>query len=92
MNSYTIQSTQNDLIRQILQVQDMNILERIKKLLCRENHAVEEAYPTILAEEEAHYKTRAEIMADMEEAFKTAKLAREGKIEGRPIEELLNEL
>ncbi len=92
MNSYTIQSTQNDLIRQILQVQDINLLERIKTLLYKESEVTEEASSNILAEEEVRYKTRAEIMADMEEAFKTAKLAREGKIEGRPIEELLNEL
>lgn len=37
-------------------------------------------------------KTKAEIIADLKEAFIIAKAAREGKIKGRPVEELLNEL
>lgn len=37
-------------------------------------------------------KTKAEITADLKEVFIIAKAAREGKIKGRPVEELLNEL
>lgn len=36
--------------------------------------------------------TKEEILSDLEEAFQTAKLVREGKVKGRPIEMLLNEL
>lgn len=46
----------------------------------------------IVAEEEVPYRTKAEILAGVEEAFEHAKLARDGKVQGRPIEELLNEL
>lgn len=46
----------------------------------------------IVAEEEVPYRTKAEILTGVEEAFEHAKLARDGKVQGRPIEELLNEL
>lgn len=37
-------------------------------------------------------KTKAEVMTELKEAFLVAKAAREGKIKGRPVKELLNEL
>ena len=36
--------------------------------------------------------TKAEIMAEMKEAFRYAKAVQDKKAEGRPVEELLNEL
>ena len=38
------------------------------------------------------YMTKSEIMDGLSEACKDIKLMREGKLKGRPIEELLNEL
>ena len=56
----------------------------------RENE--DNAALSIAAEEPTPYYTKAEILAGFDEACKDIKLAREGKLEGRPIEELLNEL
>mgnify|MGYP001782449198 CR=1 FL=1 len=39
-----------------------------------------------------HEMTKAEIMAEMKEAFRYAKAVQDKKAEGRPVEELLNEL
>lgn len=36
--------------------------------------------------------TKAEILSDFSEACQDIKLAREGKLQGRPLEDLLNEL
>ncbi len=36
--------------------------------------------------------TKAEIMAEIKEAFRYAKAVQDKKAEGRPVEELLNEL
>lgn len=51
----------------------------------------EETVNTV-SEEMVPYKTKTEVLADWEEACNTIKSAREGKIKGRPVEELLNEL
>ncbi|MBQ4520243.1 MAG: hypothetical protein II999_06505 [Bacteroidaceae bacterium] len=67
------------------------VLAYIKELVKqRENE--DNAALSIAAEEPAPYYTKAEILAGFDEACKDIKLAREGKLEGRPIEELLNEL
>ena len=52
------------------------------------------AYAKKLVEKkaEAPIMTKAEIMAEMEEAFHFAKLVKEKKTKGRPVEELLHEL
>ena len=47
---------------------------------------------TMVAEDEEPYMTKSEIMDGLSEACKDIKLMREGKLKGRPIEELLNEL
>jgi len=46
----------------------------------------------ILSEGEVPYMTKAEILSDFSEACQDIKLAREGKLQGRPLEDLLNEL
>ena len=55
------------------------------------------AKPVELTEEDKKaardsYMTKSEIMDGLSEACKDIKLMREGKLKGRPIEELLNEL
>lgn len=56
------------------------VLKYIKKVLTKK------------AEEEAPAMSKEEILADLEEACHYAKLARDKKMKGKPIEELLNEL
>ena len=51
-----------------------------------------EAVSTMVAEDEEPYMTKSEIMDGLSESCKDIKLMREGKLKGRPIEELLNEL
>ena len=82
MATINLQMEQNDIIRRVLNIEDTNLLTQIKNFI------------TECAPEDDDYrpKTKAEIMADLKEAFIIAKAAREGKIKGRPIEELLNEL
>lgn len=61
------------------------VLNFIKKLIVKqekENQAVE-TY---------HEKTKQELIDDMQEVCSQIKLARAGKIKGRPLEEVLNEL
>ncbi|MBQ4621436.1 MAG: hypothetical protein IJB28_02160 [Bacteroidaceae bacterium] len=67
------------------------VLAYIKKLV-KQRESEDHAALSIAAEEPAPYYTKAEILAGFDEACKDIKLAREGKLEGRPIEELLNEL
>ena len=67
------------------------VLAYIKKLV-KQRESEDHAALSIAAEEPAPNYTKAEILAGFDEACKDIKLAREGKLEGRPIEELLNEL
>lgn len=73
---------QIELIREILDIKNVKVLESVKKMLI---HAK-------AAEDEKSYMTKNEIMDGLAEACKDIKLMREGKLKGRPIEELLNEL
>lgn len=76
-------------------IQSMSLTSSNKRWLAeklQQSAEAEEPACGIAAEEYVPYASKAEIMAGMEEAFKVAKLAREGKVTGRPVEELLNEL
>ena len=87
MAAMTLEAEKNELIRRILDVNDIDILEKIKKLLYQEEKNID-----IVAEERVPYRTKAEILADFDEACKEMKQAQEGKLEGKPLEDLLNEL
>ena len=82
MATINLQVEQNDIIRRVLTIEDANILTRIKDFIS-ENAPTNDDYRP---------KTKAEVMTELKEAFLVAKAAREGKIKGRPVEELLNEL
>lgn len=82
---------QNELIREILDIKNVKVLESVKKMLIHAKKERESA-STLAAEDEKSYMTKSEIMNGMAEACKDIKLMREGKLKGRPIEELLNEL
>jgi hypothetical protein len=82
MATINLQVEQNDIIRRVLTIEDANLLTRIKDFIS-ENAPTNDDYRP---------KTKAEVMTELKEAFLVAKAAREGKIKGRPVEELLNEL
>lgn len=87
MNTISLESMQNELIREILNTDNMQVLEKLKKVLRHDTKM-----PDLVAEDAEPYMTKAEIIADLKEVCKDLKLAREGKLKGRPIEDLLNEL
>ena len=82
MATINLQVEQNDIIRRVLTIEDANLLTRIKDFIS-ENAPTNDDYRP---------KTKAEVMTELKEAFLVAKAALEGKIKGRPVEELLNEL
>lgn len=87
MNTLEMDAYKAELAREILLTDNWNLLDKVKRLISREAKKREAA----LKEEEGEM-TKEEILSDLEEAFQTAKLVREGKVKGRPIEMLLNEL
>ena len=83
MSTITLESIQNELIREILDIKNVKVLESVR--------TVSYTHLTLPTDEEP-YMTKSEIMDGLSEACKDIKLMREGKLKGRPIEELLNEL
>lgn len=67
------------------------VLSLVKRLAAQKEEA---SYPSVVAEEAEEYRSlsKAEVMENIRQAFKDAKLIREGKMKGRLAEELLNEL
>ena len=70
---------------------NVKVLESVRKTLVHAKKEME-SVSTMVAEDEEPYMTKSEIMDGLSEACKDIKLMREGKLKGRPIEELLNEL
>ena len=90
-NTMSLEAVQTELIRDILNVSDIHILEKLKSVLRREaNKADENAM--MVAEDEVSYMTKDEILANFDQACKELKLNLEGKLEFKDAEELLNEL
>ena len=77
-----------ELARTILTTEDYDLLDKIKQLIGlqdrKEDTAKEECGDADM--------TKEEILEELKDAFRTAKLARERKAKGRPIEELIHEL
>lgn len=95
MNATTIQSSQNDLIRQILGIEDAEVLKRIKKYIAKTAKKVQfRTQPLIESEinETIPDLTKEELVDDLNAMCEQIKLVRAGKLKGRPVEELLNEL
>ena len=67
------------------------VLAYIKELV-KEREKEGNATLSIVAEEPAHYYTKAEILAGFDEACKELKAQMDGKLEFKPTEESLNEL
>ena len=99
MTTMELNAMRCELAREILNVDSSEMLQKLQRYFKRlkkeqptKPYAIQEESSMVVAEDEVPYRTKAEILAGVEEAFECAKLAREGKIKGRPIEELLDEL
>ncbi len=86
-----IAAEKNSIIRQLLDVNDAEVLEQVKQLLRRENR---KQSVDIVAEPDEEYKalSKKEITADINEMCNQIKLARDGKLQGRPLKDVLDEL
>ena len=90
-NAMSLEAVQTELIRDILNVSDVLLLEKIRKMLRREEEKAEQG-TLCVAEEEVPYMTKAEILANFDQACKELKFNLEGKLEFKDAEELMNEL
>ena len=90
-NVMSLEAVQTELIRDILNINDVLVLEKVRKMLRREEKKAEQD-TLCVAEEEVPYMTKAEILANFDQACKELKLNLEGKLEFKDAEELLNEL
>ena len=90
-NTMSLEAVQTELIRDILNVSDIHILEKLKFMLRREEKKAEKSV-MMVAEDVVPYMTKAEILANFDQACKELKLNLEGKLEFKDAEELLNEL
>lgn len=90
-NAMSLEAVQTELIRDILNVSDVLILEKIRKILRNEEKFAEQSNSCV-AEEEVPYMTKAEILQNFDQACKELKLNLEGKLEFKDAEELLDEL
>lgn len=88
----TLETMQNEVIRDILNIDNLHVLEKVKKMLHREGQKAESTVPSIVSEDAEPYMTKAEILEGLAEACKELKQNLEGKLEFKPAEELLNEL
>ena len=97
MTTTTLESLQNEVIRDVLNVRDVHILKKLKNFLrCEERktheYAASKPASAVASEEAEPYMTKEEILANFDQACKELKLNLEGKLEFKPAEELLNEL
>ena len=90
-NVMSLEAVQTELIREILNVSDVLVLEKIKRMLRREERKAEQGTMCI-EEEEVPYMTKAEILANFDQACKELKLNLEGKLEFKTLEEALDEI
>ena len=90
-NAMSLEAVQTELIRDILNVDDVLVLEKIRKMLRREEKKAEQG-TLCVAEEEVPYMSKAEILANFDQSCKELKLNLEGKLELKNAEDLLNEL
>ncbi len=87
MDAASLQVTQNNLIREILGITDINVLERLEQFLRRDKV---ESYGGVVAEEPCMGKT--EILSHIDQACKEYQLIKQGKLKAISKEELLYDL
>ena len=77
----------------MLNINDINVLKKVKNLLKREERKVPRVeVPSVVSEDEVPYMTKEEILANFDQACKELKLNLEGKLELKKAEDLLDEL
>lgn len=86
MTALNIQAAQNEIIRQVLNTQDIRLLDKMRKLF-----AGKEADEACMVQEEP-CMTKEEILSGFDNALHELKSYREGKLELKPLEDVLNEL
>lgn len=90
MSTMALEVEKNELIRRILDVDDIAILKKVKSMLNSEEKNV-----NCVADEAVPYhriKTKAEVLEDLDAACKELKLNLEGKLEFKSLEDALNEI
>ena len=93
MATMTLEALQNELIRELLDVRDINLLKKVCDLLRHETPGYEVAEPTsVVAEDQEPYMSKEEILANFDHACKELKLNLEGKLEFKTLKEALDEL
>lgn len=94
MSAAAIESAQLSLIQEILGVKDMSILSGTAEYLRNALHKVVPHVETVNVEvdESVPDLTHEELVEDLNAMCEQIKLVRAGKLKGRPVEELLNEL
>ena len=85
----TLDTLRNDVVRQILGMEDINILKKVRDLIARETS---KALSVGTVEEDYVPQTKEEILIGLREACNELKLHREGKLEFKTLEEVLDEL
>lgn len=86
MGTVALEALQNEVIREVLNVRDISVLKKVKKMLLPEGGA------DAVAEDEVPYLTKEEILANFDQACKELKQNLEGELEFKTAEELLDEL
>ena len=93
MSAVLLETLQNEVIRDVLNINDINVLKKVKNLLKREERKVPRVeVPSVVSEDEVPYMTKEEILANFDQACKELKLNLEGKLELKKAEDLLDEL
>lgn len=85
MQTLTVESRQTEFIRGILSIRDTKYLKRLQSSVNKKL----QSYSTITEDKEP---TKDEVMQGIKEALEVAKLAKQGKIKSRPLDELLDEI
>lgn len=83
-NTISLESMQNDLIRDILAVKNINVLKSFKRALSQMVIDDEENADTVMQKKE--------ILSGLDDAAKDIILMRNNQLKGKPLSVLLNEL
>ena len=87
MATMELSAMQAQIAREVLNIEDMEVLKKIQRSIKRLCTKEKEE-----AEEEYRPATKEEVLEGLAEACKEAKLYREGKLQLKSLEEVLNEL
>lgn len=87
MTTMELEACRAELARAILETEDWNLLDKVRRIVLPKSK--KRAKET---EEEEPVMSDEEVREGLKEAFRCAKLIREGKLKGRPAREVLNEL